>query len=156
MRSLIKKIIVQLIAQYLNPMIIKEPIFIVAQQVDRQPDGLCLLHIFDVAPEQSGEVKCVAKCGTEQTVCHTNIAVFPQIYTPYDDIEDVLTPLGVPTDDEPEFNNDDNMCPAYIICGPQDCTALIGGQVVLEVIYGGQPEPVIKWLKAVSYSDRVK
>ena len=57
-----------------------------------------------------------------------------------------------PSDDEEEADDEsDNICPAYIICGPQDCTALIGGQVMLEVIYGGHPEPLVKWLKAVSY-----
>lgn len=127
-------------------------------QVDRQADGLHLLHIFEVTAEQSGEVKCVARCGREQAVCHTGLVVFPEIYKAYGEIDDdddddlggVLTPFESP--EVMDYDNDpDNICPSYIICGPQDCTALIGGQVVLEVVYGGHPEPVIKWLKAVSY-----
>lgn len=124
-------------------------------QVDRQADGLHLLHIFEVTAEQSGEVKCVARCGNEQAVCHTDLAVFPEIYKAFDETNDDVDGDNalVPFDcQELDFDNDpDNICPAYIICGPQDCTALIGGQVVLEVVYGGHPEPTIKWLKAVSY-----
>lgn len=40
--------------------------------------------------------------------------------------------------------------PAYLIRGPDDCTALIGGTVCLTVTYGGYPKPSIKWLRAVS------
>lgn len=42
--------------------------------------------------------------------------------------------------------------PAYLIRGPDDCTALIGGTVCLTVTYGGYPKPSIKWLRAVSTS----
>lgn len=125
-------------------------------QVDQQPDGMHLLHIFDVTAEQSsGEVKCVARYGREQTVYHTELIVFPEIYTELDvdenDLENFETPLNEEENEVVDPHDAD--CPAYIICGLQDCTALIGGQVVLEVIYGGHPEPVIKWLKAVSYCD---
>lgn len=41
--------------------------------------------------------------------------------------------------------------PAYLIRGPDDCTALIGGTVCLTVTYGGYPVPSIKWLRAVSF-----
>lgn len=40
--------------------------------------------------------------------------------------------------------------PAYLIRGPDDCTALIGGTICLTVTYGGYPKPSIKWLRAVS------
>lgn len=121
-------------------------------QVDRQPDGLHLLHIFEVTTAQSGEVKCVAKCANEQTVCHSDLVVFPEIYTSTVNDEDLNDDTLIPSfDHDRDLDFDHNICPAYIICGPQDCTALIGGQVVLEVIYGGHPEPTIKWLKAVSY-----
>lgn len=40
--------------------------------------------------------------------------------------------------------------PAYLIRGPSDCTALIGGTICLTVTYGGYPKPSIKWLLAVS------
>lgn len=118
-------------------------------QVDRQPDGMHLLHLFEVTAQQSsGEVKCVARFGREQTVYHTELIVFPEIYTEENEV-DFETPLQ--QDDNEAVDPHDADCPAYIICGLQDCTALIGGKVVLEVIYGGHPEPVIKWLKAVSF-----
>lgn len=41
--------------------------------------------------------------------------------------------------------------PAYLIRGPDDCTALIGGTVCLTVTFGGYPKPSIKWLRAVSW-----
>lgn len=40
--------------------------------------------------------------------------------------------------------------PAYLIRGPDDCIALVGGNVSLTVTYGGYPTPTIKWLRAVS------
>lgn len=42
--------------------------------------------------------------------------------------------------------------PSYLIRGPDDCTALIGGTVCLTVTYGGYPKPSVKWLRAVSLS----
>lgn len=102
------------------------------------------MHLFEVTADQSGEVKCVAKHETEHTVCHTNLVVFPEIYQH-------INEMGINDDFASLDNEPDNVCPAYILCGPEDCTALIGGQVVLEVIYGGHPDPVVKWLKAVSY-----
>lgn len=35
--------------------------------------------------------------------------------------------------------------PAYLIRGPSDCTALIGGTVCLTVTYGGFPKATVKW-----------
>lgn len=108
-----------------------------------------MLHLFEVDAQQSGEIKCVATYGSEKTVCHTNLVIFPEYYEelPVNDTDDLDLTYSHEDSVEQEV---DNICPAYIICGPQDCTALIGGQVVLEVIYGGHPEPAIKWLKAVS------
>lgn len=40
--------------------------------------------------------------------------------------------------------------PTFLIRGPDDCIALIGGTVCLTVEYGGFPEPAVKWLRAVS------
>lgn len=40
--------------------------------------------------------------------------------------------------------------PAYLIRGPSDCTALIGGSVCLTVTYGGYPKPAVKWRLRVS------
>lgn len=41
--------------------------------------------------------------------------------------------------------------PAYVLEGPNDCTALIGGCVRLSVIFEGVPKPQITWFKAVSF-----
>uniref|UniRef100_A0A1B0FRK4 Ig-like domain-containing protein n=1 Tax=Glossina morsitans morsitans TaxID=37546 RepID=A0A1B0FRK4_GLOMM len=38
--------------------------------------------------------------------------------------------------------------PAYVLEGPNDCTALIGGCVRLSVIFEGVPKPQITWFKA--------
>lgn len=40
--------------------------------------------------------------------------------------------------------------PAMILRGPQDTTALTGDRVLLKATYIGQPEPTIKWNRAVS------
>ena len=120
-------------------------------QVDQQEGGVHLLHLFEVCAENSGEVKCVLLSNDHQVVSHTQLVVFPEIFGEPVTDEDEITTLGSPKDEEEADDESDNICPAYIICGPQDCTALIGGQVMLEVIYGGHPEPLVKWLKAVSY-----
>lgn len=44
----------------------------------------------------------------------------------------------------------DEELPAYISKGPEDCTALVGGNVTLNVTYGGFSQPKVKWLLAVS------
>lgn len=41
--------------------------------------------------------------------------------------------------------------PAYLIRGPDDCTALIGGTVCLTVTFGGYPKPIVTWMRAVSH-----
>lgn len=110
-------------------------------QIVEQPDDLQILNVLNVDCGQSGEIKCIAKCPNHQKVVHTDLIVLPE-----------------PTVERSDFEEDDdlcpdayNNCPAYIIYGPQDCTALIGGTVILEVIHGGFPEPTIKWMRAVSY-----
>lgn len=41
--------------------------------------------------------------------------------------------------------------PAMIVKGPQDITALVGDRVLLKAVYMGQPEPEVKWSRAVSF-----
>lgn len=41
--------------------------------------------------------------------------------------------------------------PPYIVQGPKDCTALIGGNVFLSVLFGGHPKPEVTWFKGVSF-----
>lgn len=40
--------------------------------------------------------------------------------------------------------------PAIILRGPQDTTALVGDRVLLKATYIGQPEPSVRWTRAVS------
>lgn len=40
--------------------------------------------------------------------------------------------------------------PARIVRGPQDTTALVGDRVLLKTTYVGNPEPSVKWTRAVS------
>lgn len=40
--------------------------------------------------------------------------------------------------------------PAMVLRGPQDTTALVGDRVLLKATYVGQPEPAVKWTRAVS------
>lgn len=44
----------------------------------------------------------------------------------------------------------DKDVPPYIVQGPKDCTALIGGDVLLNVVFGGHPKPEVTWFKGVS------
>lgn len=41
-------------------------------------------------------------------------------------------------------------CPATLLRGPSDTTAMRGDRVLLKAIYRGNPEPSVRWLKAVS------
>lgn len=138
-------------------------------QIEQQDDSLHVLHVFEVSTAQSGEVKCTAATSiSSQSVTHTDLIVLPEIYEAAADDGDTdaesakrsIDPLlnrhrrdGCDVDDE--YDDDDvagtmEETPAYIIYGPNDGTALIGGTVILEVIYGGKPEPTIKWMRAVS------
>lgn len=45
----------------------------------------------------------------------------------------------------------DKDVPPYIVQGPKDCTVLIGGDVVLNVAFGGHPKPEVTWFKGVSW-----
>lgn len=42
--------------------------------------------------------------------------------------------------------------PAIIRRGPQDTTALVGDRVLLKATYIGQPEPNVRWTRAVSFN----
>jgi hypothetical protein len=60
-------------------------------------------------------------------------------------------------DDDDMFDEEGSCClqtadiaPAMLIRGPCDTTALRGDRVVLKATYVGVPQPVVRWLKAVS------
>lgn len=134
-------------------------------------DGLRILHINNVTLAHSGEVQLVVTHpGKPQTSLksYTSLAVIPRSTTAVKLLETsvaaaVTAPVTteIPTDLS-NNNNNNNNCnnyknkersqqPAYILEGPKDCTALIGGCVRLSVIFEGLPKPQVKWFKAVSF-----
>lgn len=115
----------------------------------------------------SGEIQCTVYNSSNpafaQRSCYTELAVIPRPHqlTNIDIDPDSGTYLNpstvVPATD---LNQNTSITqrafkpiadvPAYLIRGPDDCTALIGGTVCLQVTFGGYPKPNVKWLRAVS------
>jgi hypothetical protein len=100
-----------------------------------------MLHITPVELRDSGPVTCVARIGMAgdgvgQCVARTELTV---------------------SEDDGMFEEDGSsslqtaaVAPAMLIRGPADTTALRGDRVVLKATYVGDPQPVVRWLKAVS------
>lgn len=116
------------------------------EQVENHPDGVRLIHLLSVGFEQSGEIKCTA-VGSDE---HPNgIASYSNL---------VVLPLKKHTQNGTNSTSvSSNVCreeldqiPAHIYKGPEDCVALIGGNVTLRVNYIGIPQPIVKWFLAVS------
>lgn len=118
----------------------------------------------------SGEVECMAynplNPQATQRSCYTDLVVLPrpiQLYN-LDDFEIeppiLLSSTTIPAPGTGAAAATRSLTtktykqiadvPAYVIRGPEDCTALIGGTVCLTVTYGGCPKPSVKWLRAVS------
>lgn len=133
-------------------------------------DGLHILHINNVTLAHSGEVQLVVTHpGKPQTSLksYTSLAVIPRSTTAVKLLETsvaaaVTAPVTTKIPTDLSNNNNNNNCnnyknkersqqPAYILEGPKDCTALIGGCVRLSVIFEGLPKPQVKWFKAVSF-----
>lgn len=98
-----------------------------------------------------------------QRTCYTDLAVLPrppQLTNVDVDPDTGSFFINPPTVHATDLNQNTSITqqafkpiadvPAYLIRGPDDCTALIGGTVCLTVTYGGYPKPNIKWLRAVS------
>lgn len=127
-----------------------------------------ILHILGVEHRHSGEIQCTVYNSLNpvlaQRSCYTDLAVLPrppQLATV--DIEPDTTAsffVNSQTINCADLNPNTSITqqafkpiadvPAYLIRGPDDCTALIGGTVCLTVTYGGYPKPSVKWLRAVS------
>lgn len=125
-----------------------------------------ILHILGVEHRHSGEIQCIVYNSLNpvltQRSCCTDLAVLPR------PIQLANVDIDPDTATGSYFINSTNIhcadlnpiaqqafkpiadVPAYLIRGPDDCTALIGGSVCLTVTYGGFPKPSIKWLRAVS------
>jgi hypothetical protein len=109
-------------------------------QVESEGD----VHILHIAPVQlcdNGQVTCVARSGMsgdEGCVARADLTVRDE-----DDLYDDMGPCCLQSAD---------VAPAMLIRGPSDTTALRGDRVALKATYVGAPEPVVRWLKAVSRS----
>lgn len=140
-------------------------------QIEYEEDGTTILHILGIEHRHSGEIQCVAynSLNPKLTQCsyYTDLAVLPR--------PPQLTNLNDETDfgsyvidstfpslltRNPQSSIEQKLLkpiadiPAYLIRGPDDCTALIGGTVCLTVTYGGYPKPNITWMRAVSVTHR--
>lgn len=138
-------------------------------QIENQDDGIRIIHILGIEHRHSGEVQCLAynslNPSATQRSSYTELAVLPrpiQLTNLDVDINDIGTPFEANTSTEAITNATTTTAvtqqtfkqiadvPAYLIRGPDDCIALVGGNVCLTVTYGGYPKPTIKWLRAVS------
>lgn len=140
-------------------------------QIENQDDGIRIIHILGVEHRHSGEVQCLAynslNPSATQRSSYTELAVLPrpiQLTNLDVDINDAVPPfeanaVNKSTEaitnattsavDQQKYKQIADV-PAYLIRGPDDCIALVGGNVSLTVTYGGHPIPTIKWLRAVS------
>ncbi|KAI8127587.1 smooth muscle, Myosin light chain kinase [Lucilia cuprina] len=114
-------------------------------------DGLCILHINNVTLAHSGEVQLVVTHPGKphsSLKSYTSLAVIPRSTTALKVLESTEIPIDLKTDLSQNHKNKERPQPAYILEGPKDCTALIGGCVRLSVIFEGLPKPQVRWFKA--------
>ncbi|XP_055374489.1 myosin light chain kinase, smooth muscle isoform X2 [Condylostylus longicornis] len=108
--------------------------------LESQSDGLRILHILGIEYYHSGEVKC--------TVIHPNNKLIN--LSAYTNL--TILPSSLPNQNIFNFENTESNetpdLPVYITKGPDDCTALVGGTIVLKVHFGGKPIPKVYWFKA--------
>lgn len=126
-----------------------------------------ILHILGVDHRNSGEIQCFAYNPLNPTAtqrsCYTDLAVLPrpiQLAGLNGDSDTGASYVINSTIINTDLNSNSPITqqtfkpiadvPAYLIRGPDDCTALIGGTISLTVTYGGFPKPIVKWLRAVS------
>ncbi|XP_065370324.1 muscle M-line assembly protein unc-89 isoform X7 [Calliphora vicina] len=115
-------------------------------------DGIRILHINDVTLAHSGEVQLVVTHPGKphsSLKSYTSLAVIPRSTT----AAKLIEPTKIPTDLTIDLcknhkNKERPQQPAYILEGPRDCTALIGGCVRLSIIFEGLPKPQVRWFKA--------
>lgn len=128
-----------------------------------------ILHILGVRSEEAGTVECIASlpssfakkdqsaigqsADTISTRCKTELSVFDQDQA-----------FGVASyccaSEEASMDQEDGVCsggsdsgvPAMLLKAPKNATALVGDRVLLKVTYIGQPEPTVRWTRAVSFN----
>lgn len=115
-------------------------------QVEHHPDGVRLIHLLSIGFEHSGEIKCTAVGSDDHPssiASYSNLVVLPlRKHTENGTISTSVS--STLCREEPDQSS------AHISKGPEDCVALIGGNVTLKVHYIGVPQPLVKWLLAVS------
>lgn len=156
--------------------------FFIQFQIENQDDGIRILHILGIEHRHSGEIQCLAynslNPSATQRVSYTELAVLPRPIQlnnlnandntiPYEAkvisnngngngvagavVNEAITNATTAAVAQQTFKQIADV-PAYLIRGPDDCIALVGGNICLTVTYGGYPKPTIKWLRAVSTS----
>lgn len=116
------------------------------EQVENHPDGVRLIHLLSIGFEHSGEIKCTAAGSDEHTssiASYSNLVVLPLTKHPQNGTTSTSANRNL-------CRNELEQSPVHISKGPEDCVALIGGNVTLKVHYIGVPRPLVKWLLAVS------
>lgn len=135
-------------------------------KIEYEEDGTTILHILGIEHRHSGEIQCVAYNSSNskltQRSYYTDLAVLPRPpqLTNLNDETDFgsyvmnstfssLLKLNPQSSIEQKLLRPIADIPAYLIRGPDDCIALVGGTVCLTVTYGGYPKPNITWMRAV-------
>lgn len=107
--------------------------------------------------KHSGEVQCTAYLPSNpiisQVSSYTDLAVLPavshvDVIESVNDSEEKQEEVEVEAEENKEEEQIED--PVCIIRTPEDCTALIGGTVILVAEFTGYPEPTVSWLRAVS------
>lgn len=84
-----------------------------------------------------------ARCGTELSVLEQE-----QVGVGVDYSSCASEEASMDQDQEDEVSPGGE--PAMLLRAPQNATALVGDRVLLKVTYMGQPEPTVRWTRAVS------
>ncbi|XP_037942022.1 myosin light chain kinase, smooth muscle-like, partial [Teleopsis dalmanni] len=111
-------------------------------------NGLHVLHINNAKHTQSGEVQFSVSYPGKPTHIrtYTSLVVLPTAAA----TNDSSTVEHIESTILPNVELEPTDFPPYILLGPEDCTALIGGSVKLSISFESRPKAQIKWFKAIS------
>lgn len=144
---------------------IKSNYILYSNQTESDDDGLNILHILGIEHRHSGEIQCIVYHPINpvltQRSCYTDLTVLPRpiqlinVNADPDIADGGFFTVNSASINYTDFHRTTSITqkdykpiadvPAYLIRGPDDCTALIGGNVCLIVTYGGYPKPSVKW-----------